>query len=133
MLGELIEDSATHQRVRSGKGVWFEVNRDTQVPHGLRQLQRLLEDRDPDGHAAAILSLDRALIVDHARPLPRTNLILIVGNGARRREPGDVLIGWEEVPEEYTAPHDLQVVELILTDGEDLIDGIYSTLWQEET
>jgi hypothetical protein len=85
MLGELIEDSATHQRVRSGKGVWFEVNRDTPVPHGLRQLQRLLEDRDPDGHAAAILSLDRALIVDHARPLPRTNLILIVGNGARRR------------------------------------------------
>lgn len=81
---------------------------------------------------AAILSLDRALIVDHPRPLPRTNLILIVGNGARRREAGEVLIGWEETPEEYTAPHDLQVVELILTDGEDLIDGVYSTLWQEE-
>jgi hypothetical protein len=73
MLGELIEDPVTHERVRSGKGVWFEINRDTPVPHGLRQLQRLLEDRDPDGHAAAILSLDRALIVDHPRPLPRTN------------------------------------------------------------
>ncbi|UEM19532.1 hypothetical protein JL100_020905 [Skermanella mucosa] len=98
----------------------------------MRQLQRLLEDRDPEGHAAAILSLDRALTVDHPRPLPRTNLILIAGNGARRREDGEALIGWQKMPEEYKASHDLQVVELILTDGEVLIDGIYSTLWQEE-
>lgn len=59
MLGELIEDPATHERVRSGKGVWFEINRDTPVPHGLRQLQRLLEDRDPDGHAAGCYPLTR--------------------------------------------------------------------------
>jgi hypothetical protein len=132
MLGELVDDPVTHERVRSGKGVWFEINRDTPVPHGLRQLQRLLEDRDPEGHAAAILSLDRALILDHPRPLPRTNLILIAGNGARGRSTGDVLIDWEETPEEYTAPHDLQVVELILTDGEDLIDGLYSSLWRRD-
>ncbi len=42
-----------------------------------------------------------------------------------------MLIGWKEAPEEYTAAHDLQVVELILTDGEQLIDGLYSSLWQE--
>jgi hypothetical protein len=131
MLGELVENPATGQRVHSGKGVWFEVNRDTPVPHGLRQLQRLLEERDPGGHAAAILSLDKALILNHPRPLPRTNLILIAGNGARRRESGGTLIGWEELPEEYTAPHDLQVVELILSDGELLIDGLYSSLWRQ--
>lgn len=129
MLGELVKDRTTGDRERSGKGVWSEVNRDTPVPHGLRQLQRLLEQRDPEGHAAAILSLDEALILNHPRPLPRTNLILLAGNGARRREAGDVLIGWEEVPAEYTAPHDLQVVELILRDGDLLIDGLYSSLW----
>ena len=97
----------------------------------MRQLQRLLELRDPDGHQAAILSIDQAIILENTPPLPRTNLILIAGNGARDRKALDVLIGWEEAPEEYTAPHDLQVVELILTDGEALIDGLYSTLWHE--
>lgn len=129
MLGELINDPDTGKRTRSGKGVWFEINRDIRVPHGLRQLQRLLEQQDAEGYAAAILSLDEALILDHPRPLPRTNLILIAGNGAQRREEGDVLIGWEELPNEYSAPHDLQVVELILRDGELLIDSLYSSLW----
>jgi len=129
MLGAYVTDRKTGERSRSGRGIWFEINRDTTVPHGLRQLQRLLEQQDPDGHAAAILSLDEALILHHARPLPRTNLILIAGNGAKERETGAPLLEWEELPEEYTAPHDLQVVELILTDGELLIDGLYSMLW----
>lgn len=131
MLGKWEEDEETGERARSGRGVWFEINRDTPIPLGLRQLQRLLELRDPEGHQAAILSIDRAIILENAPPLPRTNLILIAGNGARGRKALDVLIGWEEAPEEYTAPHDLQVVELILTDGEALIDGLYSTLWHE--
>ncbi len=131
MLGPWEEDEETGDRARSGRGVWFEINRDTPTPHGLRQLQRLLELRDPEGYQAAILSIDQAIILDNAPPLPRTNLILIAGNGARDRKALDVLIGWEEALEEYTAPHDLQVVELILTDGEALIDGLYSTLWQE--
>lgn len=131
MHGPWEEDEETGERARSGRGVWFEVNRDTPVPHGLRQLQRLLELRDPDGFQATILSIDRAVLLD-AAPLPRTNLVLIAGNGARNRETSDVLIGWEATPEEYTAPHDLQVVELILTDGAELIDGLYTTLWQEE-
>jgi hypothetical protein len=53
-------------------GVWFEINRDTPVPHGLRQLQRLLELRAPEDYAAAILSIDRAIALD-GPPLPRTN------------------------------------------------------------
>jgi hypothetical protein len=40
-----------------------------------------------------------------------------------------VLIDWEAKPAEYTAPHDLQVVELIVSDGEMLIDQIYDCLW----
>ena len=131
LLGEWITDDETGERTRSGKGVWFELNRDPDVPHGLRQLQRLLELRSPDDHAAAILSIDRAIALD-GPALPRTNLVLISGNGARRRRRGECLIPWEELPEEYTAPHDLQVVELILEEGGDLIDEVYSSLWAAE-
>lgn len=132
LLGPWEVDDETDERRRSGRGIWFEVNRDPLVPHGLRQLQRLLEERDPDGHAAAILSIDRVIVLANAQPLPRTNLVLIVGNGANGRDADAVLIPWEEPPEDYTAPHDLQVVEVILMNGGALIDGLYPTLWQDE-
>jgi hypothetical protein len=57
-------------------------------------------------------------------------LVLLVGNGARRREELTTLIPWEKLPSEYTAPHDLQVVEIILDGGDELIDELYATLWQ---
>lgn len=127
--GPRVEDEVTGEMVRSGRGIWFEVNRDTPIPHGLRQLQRLLEHRDPHGHAAAIYSMDQAILA-HA-PMARTNLILIVGNGARRREKGDWIVQWQHSPDEYEAPHDLQVVEVILEEGENLIDALYGSLWQD--
>ena len=130
MLGSK-ERNAAGDLVHNGRGIWFEMNRDSPIPHGLRQLQRLLEQRDPDGHAAAILSIDRA-VLGLAAPFARTNLILIVGNAAANREAKTSVIPWEELPEEYTSAHDLQVVEVILSgDGDDLIDGLYSTLWQD--
>lgn len=58
MLGKWEEDEETGERVRNGRGVWYEINRDTPVPHGLRQLQRLLELRAPDTYQATILSMD---------------------------------------------------------------------------
>lgn len=132
MLGEWVTNKKTGERTRSGKGVWFEVNRDTAVPHGMRQLQRLLQERDPDGFSAAILSLDRALALRNPKPIPRTNLILIVGNDVPSRSKRHALIPWEKQPEEYTALHDLQVVELILSNGGELIDQIYDSLWSED-
>ncbi|MGE3967551.1 MAG: aminotransferase [Dongiaceae bacterium] len=130
LLGEKVRDPATNQLVHDGKGIWFELNRDSPVPHGLRQLQCLLEQRNPNGYATAILSIDRAVLGQG--PMPgRTNLLLMVGNAAARRNQLDCLIGWEVLPAEYTAPYDLQVVELILEGGETLIDGLYSTLWQD--
>lgn len=127
LLGPKKKDKAGNS-AHNGRGVWFEVNRDSPVPWGLRQLQRLLEEHDPDGHAAAILSMDRAVLGIASIP-GRTNLILIVGNGAERRGTGDCLIGWEEMPAEYKAPHDLQVVEVILEKGHELIDTLYTSLW----
>jgi hypothetical protein len=125
------EDEDTGEMVHNGRGIWFEINRDSPIPHGLRQLQKLLEQRDPDGHASAILSIDRA-VLGQGSPPGRTNLVLIVGNGAKRREPGSVLIPWEQPPGEYTAPHDLQVVEVILEGGDALIDKLYATLWRDD-
>jgi len=130
LLGDKVRDPETGELVHDGHGIWFELNRDSPLPHGLRQLQRLLELRDPNGHANAILSIDRAVFGQG--PVPgRTNLLLMVGNGAARRKALECLIDPDTCPEEYTAPYDLQVVEVILEGGEDLIDGLYSTLWQD--
>lgn len=124
------EDEETGEMVHNGRGIWFEINRDAPIPLGLRQLQKLLEQRDPDGHASAILSIDRAVLGQG--PLPgRTNLVLIVGNGAKRRKPRHVLIPRKQPPGEYKAPYDLQVVEVILDGGDALIDNLYTTLWQD--
>jgi hypothetical protein len=92
LLGPKKEDEDTGKLVHNGRGIWFEVNRDAPIPHGLRQLQKLLEARAPDGHAAAILSIDQAVFGQSQAPA-RTNLILIVGNGAARREERTSLIG----------------------------------------
>jgi hypothetical protein len=117
------------QRVRSGKGVWFEVNRGLPVPRGLRQLQLLLRERSPDDFAATILSIDKTLVLQNAALLPRTDLIFIAGNRGAERVDRQALLPTAAPPAEYTAGRNLQVVELVLRDGSDLIDQLYSSLW----
>lgn len=129
MYGKKKKNADTEEIEHDGKGIWFQINRDIPAPHGLRQLQRLLRELDPDGYSAAIAKLDRVLVVRNAEPVPRTNLIMISGGDVPSRESKHSLIPWDEVPEDYTAPHDLQVVELILKDGDKLIDGVYDALW----
>lgn len=131
LMGKWIE-KPDGSRVRSGKGIWYEVNRDTPVPHGVRQLQRLLQELDPVGYSSAILSLDKALVLRNATQIPRTDLIVIAGNDVPTREKANSLIGWEEKPLEYTAGNDLQIVEVILNGGDELIDTLYNLLWTEE-
>lgn len=131
MHGPKVEDEETGAVEHNGKGVWYGINRDTPIPWGLRQLQRLLEAKDPEGHASTIYSIDQAIIGDEPKP-QRTDMVLIVGNGARRRNKLDCLIGWEDIPPEYTAGNDLQVVEVILTGGEALITALYSSLWVDD-
>lgn len=130
LQGDKVRDPVTGELSHDGRGIWFEFNRDSPVPHGLRQLQRLLEQCDPEGHAAAILSIDQAVFGQGAMP-GRTNLLLMVGNAAARRNALECLIPWDELPADYKAPYDLQVVEVILEGGEALIDGLYSTLWKD--
>jgi hypothetical protein len=130
LLGPKERDNNTGELAHNGRGIWFELNRDTPIPHGLRQLQKLLEQRAPNEYANAILSIDRAVLGQNPA-LNRTNLVLIVGNGAGRRKPMECLIPWEDKPEEYLATHDLQVVEVILNGGDALIDELYNKLWEQ--
>jgi hypothetical protein len=132
MLGKKIDDpSGGDVKIHSGKGVWNDVNNDPPVPIGVRQLARLLQEHDPDRHDATILSLERALVLRDPEPIPRTDLIIIIGNGAARREKMDCLLPCEAMPPEYTAGHDLQVVEVVMNKGEDLIDALYDSLWSD--
>jgi hypothetical protein len=129
MHGKEVTNKKTGVTKNNGRGIWALVNKDIPAPHGLRQLQRLLRENDPEGYSAAILSLDRVLVMRGAQPLARTNLILIAGNDVPSRKSKTSLVPWEKLPADYTAPHDLQVVEVILNDGEAVIDGVYDALW----
>lgn len=133
MLGKLIDDpSGSGEKVRSGQGVWNDLNNDPPVPIGIRQLQRLLQEHDPDGYDAAILSLERALVLRDPEPLPRTDLVIVAGNGSATREKMTCFLPFEGTPAEYTVGHELQLVEVVLKDGEALIDAIYNSLWSED-
>jgi hypothetical protein len=134
MFGEKIDDPAGGPaKVHNNKGVWFEINRALAVPLGLEQLQSILEECEPVKYASVIASLDRILAHRNPDPVERTDLILLAGGSASKREPGDALLAWEKVPRQYKAGRDLQVVELLIENWNSLINGIYGGLWAEET
>ena len=126
MLGSWEGEGA--ERRRSNTGVWNEMNNGIAVPRGLEQLQRLLEEKEPDLYAEAIVSLDRALLIN-VQPLPRTDLLVVAGDRAATRRAGTTLLPTNQPPQHYTAGRPLQVVELVLEGGTDLIDKLYASLW----
>jgi hypothetical protein len=115
-------------RVRSNEGVWNEMNTGLQAPQGLEQMNRLLREKARDQYAEAIVSLDRALLIG-AATLPRTDYVFVAGNRASQRMPGQSYVLVNAPPPEYTAGRPLQVIELVLENGEALIEGLYATLW----
>ncbi len=137
MLGDWVakdksKKKSKENRERSGKGVWYFVNNEPKVPSGARQLQRLLQEHDPDGHDATILSLQSILVAKNPVPIPKTDLVVVVGNGGKTREERECLLPFKKAPAEYTAGNDLQIVEVIMASGEELIDTIYASLWKED-
>lgn len=129
MHGEWVDDGAGGKK-RSGLGIWYGLNRELAAPDGLRQLQAILKERDAVGFAAAILSLDRALILRDPVVIPRTDLVMLSGNAAKKHPAGTPLLLSNKLPVEYTAGNPLQVVEVILKDGDALIDQLYDSLWE---
>lgn len=136
MLGDWVakdknKEKSKENRERSGKGVWYFVNNEPKVPSGARQLQRLLQEHDPEGHDATILSLQSILVARNLDPIPKTDLVVVVGNGGKTRKEKECLLPFKKAPAEYTAGNDLQIMEVIMTGGEELIDTIYASLWKE--
>lgn len=128
LKGEKIDDpEGGPDKVHSGKGIWYNVNRELPVPHSVSQLQQLLVDLVPDDFADTILSLDNLLNLGAEHHVPRTDLVVIVGNA--KKEAGHPFVDWQNVPAEYEAGNELQVVEVHLENGEDLIDELYGSLW----
>ena len=117
------------EKVHNNKGVWHEVNRALAVPLGLEQLHTILHECEPDKYASVIASLDRILAHRNPDPVERTDLILLAGGPAKKRKKATSLIPWKDVPFEYEAGRDLQIVEMIIEDGDDVINTIYGGLW----
>lgn len=133
MLGPKIDDpDGGPEKVHNNKGVWFEINRALSVPLGLEQLHAILEECEPEKYASVIASLDRILALRNPDPVERTDLILLAGGPKATRGTGETLLEWENIPEEYTAGRDLQVVEIIFEEGDELITALYDCLWTKE-
>lgn len=133
MLGEKIDDPNDRtKKIHNGKGVWYEVNRGLPVPLGLEQLQAILDECEPEKFASVIASLDRILARRDPDSVERTDLILLAGGSAPTRKAKHSLIPRNAVPQEYTAGRDLQIVELLFSNGDDLIKAIYAGLWARE-
>jgi len=133
VLGSRKTDKKTGKVVRKKDGIWTKFNTDLNIPLAMRDLQHMLQELDPVGMAKTILSIDKALLIKGALPLKRTNLVVICGNSHIGRQPLEVYIDWKTMPSAYTAPHDLQVVEVVMENGEELIDKIYEKLWKGPT
>ncbi len=131
MNNMLLGDTTNQDGVRVLKknGIWDEMNAALPIPKGLQQLREIIRERDDGTYAATILSLDVALL-HGAAPLPRTNLLMVVGNRTSSRKNGVSFIPADKAPTGYEVRSvPLQVVEVVLNEGESLIETLYSSLW----
>ena len=119
-------------RKRSGGGVWSSVNNEPKVPIGVRQLHLLLQEHDREGYDTTIFSLEEILLEKNSKPVPKTDLVVIIGNGRNGREERERLLSFKGIPREYSAGNDLQIMEVIMKEGEKLIDTLYVSLWKED-
>lgn len=129
MYGEWVGEGAA--RVRANNGVWNELSRGLATPQGLAQMHELLCARGPDQYAEAILSLDRALMLD-GRPLPRIDYVLMIGDRSARRVRGTRYLPANAAPPEYTAGRSLQIIELVFEARVGAVDRLYDSLWERE-
>ncbi len=129
LLGKKVKDQETGKKYHNGKGILSSFNTAVDPPLGLKQLQKILQDVAPDDYAAAIYSIDQQVLADDPN-LPRTNLIVLAGNGGITRENGMPMVIADSPPAEYTSPADLQVVEVIFDQGEAMVDQLYDDLWK---
>lgn len=130
MLGSRVQQPPkSGNYVRNEDGIWRSFDSASVVPEGLRQLQIILEECEPDKYAEAIVSIDEALVGKTPRKILRTDLVIIAGDSPATRPKGQTNISATVRPSEYAAGRKLQVVEVFLKDGATLIKSIYDSLW----
>lgn len=115
-------------RVWANNGVWNDINTGLLIPQGIQQICDLLKIKDRDAYAHTIFSLDQALLTDVGPP--RTDMVLIAGNRAATRAAGTALLPTTAPPADYKAARPLQIVEIVLVSGEDMIERLYASLWK---
>ncbi len=130
VLGTKVKDKKTGKVERKGNGIWTALNKAVDPPRGLKQMQKILKDIAPDEYDAAIHSIDQHVLAD-TPALPRTNLVVLAGNGAATRKAGVPMISAANHPAEYTSNAELQVVEIIFDKGEEMVDCLYEELWKD--
>lgn len=115
-------------RVWADNGVWNDINNALLIPQGIQQICDLLKIKDRDGYARTILSLEEALLTDVGPP--RTDMVLIAGNRSSSRTVGTCLLPTAAPPPNYKAARPLQIIEIVLLGGENMIERLYSSLWK---
>ncbi len=130
LLGSRTEEpTGSKKYVRKNDGIWRSLASAQPVPHGLRQLQKILLERRPEEFAETILSIDKILALKGPRLVPRTDFVLLAGNSPAKRNPGEANVVQISRPAECAASRDLQIAEVFLRDGDELIKNLYDTLW----
>ena len=57
-------------------------------------------------------------------------MVLIAGNRAATRAVGTALLPKAAPPADYKAGRPLQIVEIVLVNGENMIERLYTSLWK---
>ena len=57
-------------------------------------------------------------------------MVLIAGNRAATRAVGTALLPTATPPADYKAGRPLQIVEIVLLGGENMIERLYASLWK---
>jgi hypothetical protein len=57
-------------------------------------------------------------------------MVLIAGNRAATRAVGTALLPTAAPPADYKAARPLQIVEIVVLGGEDMIERLYASLWK---
>lgn len=117
-------------RVWLDNGVWNDINTALLIPQGIQQICDILKIKDRDGYARTIHSLDQALLTDIGPP--RTDMVLIAGNRSTSRATGTCFLPTAAPPPDYKAARPLQIIEIVLLGGEDMIEHLYSSLWKSD-
>ena len=130
MYGDKIDDPAGGiKKVHNGKGVWAKLNNDKPIPYGIYQLAKLLKKKDSENYDTVIFALQEAYLHKNPKNLSRTDLIVLVGNKNPTRKEMDCFLPYKKRPEDYINCYDLQIVEVVMNNGGDLIKSIYNNLW----